>query len=87
MRLDDKTKLPVGTRIRFIKTLTSGPTGDHPAFLYARKGEGGVVTGHNDFQGHTVKWDGWEHAAFCAVFEEEFVVDDDVKVEDNTTEE
>jgi hypothetical protein len=31
--------LPVGTRIKFIKSLYSGPTGDCPAFVYAEKGD------------------------------------------------
>ena len=27
--------IKVGTKIRFLRTLTGNPTGDHPAFLYA----------------------------------------------------
>lgn len=64
-------RLPIGTRIVFLKDLTCGPTGDHPAFFFARKGEGGVVTGHNNFEGHMVKWDGWP-AAFGAELGTEF---------------
>jgi hypothetical protein len=65
-------KLPIGTRIVFLKALSQGPTGDTPAFLFARKGEGGVVTGHNDFEGHSVKWDGWPSASFGAELGTEF---------------
>lgn len=70
---DDRAeRLPVGTRIRFTKTLECGPTGDHPAFLYARKGEYGAVTGHSDVKGlHRVTWDGWP-TPFTATFGEEF---------------
>ena len=71
MSMKDKL-LPVGTRIRFVKTLTSGPDEDGPGNLYARRGEGGVVTGHGTPEGHWVKWDGWPHA-FGAEHGEEFV--------------
>lgn len=73
MLMDVETRLPIGTRIRFVKTLESGPDEDSPARLYARKGEGGIVTGHNDFEGHWVKWDGWD-ASFGARLGGEFVV-------------
>lgn len=65
--------LPVGTRIRFLKTLTEGPTEDHPGRLYASKGDLGTVV--DDFpcsEGHCVKWDGWPHAAFGATLGVEF---------------
>ena len=54
--------LPVGTRIRFTRTLTGEATGDHPAFLYAEKGDGGEITGHGTPEGYWVKWDRWPHA-------------------------
>lgn len=38
--------LPIGTKIRFLATLTDGPNEDHPIILYARKGELGVINGH-----------------------------------------
>lgn len=57
----EKTVL-TGTRIRFLKTLTSGPDEFSPGNLYARKGDGGVVAGHGTPEGHWVKWDGWPHA-------------------------
>lgn len=66
--------LPVGTRIRFLKELSSGPDEYSPGNLYARKGEGGVVTGHGCWEGHWVKWDKWKHpfGAVCGVdFEED----------------
>lgn len=56
------TLLPVGTRIRFTRTLTEDATGDHPAYIYARKGDEGEVTGHGTSEGYWVKWDKWPHA-------------------------
>lgn len=53
--------LPVGTRIRFTKTLTEPACGDHPAFIYARKGELGEITGHGTREGYWAKWDRWPH--------------------------
>lgn len=63
--------LPVGTRIRFLRTLTESPCEDHPGLIFARKGDGGEVTGHGCPEGHWVKWDNW-HAPFGAVLGEEF---------------
>lgn len=63
--------LPVGTRIRFLRTLAEAPTGDHPALLYAEKGEGGEVTGHGCTEGHWVKTDKWK-SPFGAVLNVEF---------------
>ena len=54
--------LPIGTRIRFIKSLYGHATGDSPACIYAEKGELGVVTGHGTPEGHWVKTDNWPHA-------------------------
>jgi hypothetical protein len=52
-------------RIRFLRDITCGPTGDHPAFIYAAKGEGGHITHVGDcWEGYMVKWDGWQSAAF-----------------------
>ena len=59
-------KLPVGTRIRFKVDIREDATGDHPAFIYARNGDGGVITGHGCGEGYWVKWDGWPKAAFGA---------------------
>lgn len=53
--------LPIGTRIKFIKELTSPPTEESPAFLFARKDDLGTVTGHGCWEGHWVKWDRWHH--------------------------
>ncbi len=66
--------LPVGTRIKFIKSLYSGPTGDCPAFVYAEKGDGGVITGHGTPEGYWVKWDKWPHA-FGASHGTEFIAE------------
>lgn len=56
-------KLPVGTRIKFTKTLACGPTGDHPALLFANEGDAGEIVRHNDVnhEGYMVKVDWWPH--------------------------
>ena len=59
-------KLPIGTRIEFLQTLTSGPSDHSPGNHYATKGDFGEVTGHGCSEGHWVKWDGWKSAAFGA---------------------
>ena len=51
--------VPVGTRIRFTRDLECGPTGDHPAFIYARKGDLGRITGHGTREGYWATWDRW----------------------------
>ena len=71
----EETKLPIGTRIRFIRTLDEGPTSDRPATLFASKGEKGEVTGHNEWEGYWVKTDTWPNP-FGAVLGKEFVADD-----------
>ncbi len=54
-----------GMRIRFLRDIDCGPTGEHPAFIYARKGEGGRITQVGGcWEGFWVKWDGWPSAAF-----------------------
>jgi len=65
--------LPIGTRIRFVKSLYGDATEDSPACIYAEKGGFGEVTGYNDHEGHWVKWDAWPHASFGAVLGDEFV--------------
>lgn len=64
--------LPVNTKIRFIKELSSGPDEFSPGNLYAREGSFGVVTGHGCVEGHWVKWDKWD-APFGAICGVEFV--------------
>ena len=65
-------KLPIGTRIEFLKTLTSGPDEDGPGNYYATKGDGGEVTGHGCHEGHWVKWDGYKINPFGATYEKDF---------------
>lgn len=55
----DRVGLPVGTRIRFTRTLSEGPSEEHPGRLYATKGEMGWVTGHGAREGYWVKTDSW----------------------------
>ncbi len=66
-------KLPIGTRIRFLKELYQGPTGDTPAFVFAKPGTFGTVVGHDCKEGHRVLWEKWPSAAFGAVLGTEFV--------------
>ena len=73
---DNKRLLPVGTRIRFVKSMYENATGDHPAFVYAEKGDGGIVTGHGTREGHWVKWDKWPHA-FGAEYGIEFIAEEE----------
>lgn len=54
-----------GMRIRFTKTLKGLPTGDHPAFIYACKGDGGRITKIGGcWESYWVKWDGCPDPAF-----------------------
>lgn len=64
--------LPIGTRIRFIKELSSGPDEDSPGNLYAEKDDLGEVTGHFSAEGHWVKRDKWK-TPFGAVYGTEFL--------------
>lgn len=52
-----------GDRIRFLRRLDCGPTEDHPAFVYANKGETGeIVEVGGCAEGFLVKTDSWPHA-------------------------
>ncbi len=73
---DNKKLLPVGARIRFIKSIYGDATGDYPACVYAEKGDGGVVTGHDTPEGHWVKWDKWP-LAFGAEYGFDFTEEGD----------
>ncbi len=54
-----------GMRIRFLRDLGCGPTGEHPAYTYARKGDGGrIVRKGTCWEGFMVLWDNWPSAAF-----------------------
>ena len=55
-------KVPIGSRIRFLKELTEGPCGDHPALLYAKEGELGSVVSYRCSEGYWVKTDGWPNS-------------------------
>ena len=71
---DEQRLLPVGTRIRFVKSLYGDATEDSPACVYAKMGDGGVVTGHGTPEGHWVEWDEWPHA-FGAEHGVEFITE------------
>lgn len=58
--------LCVGTKIRFKRTLSCGPTGDHPALEYAHHNETGEITKIGGcWEGYWVKADGWPAAFGC----------------------
>lgn len=65
-------KLPIGTRIQFVKQLDADATGDHPAIIYARKDEHGSIVSYEAKEGYLVKTDNWP-ASFGAIHKEEFV--------------
>lgn len=67
------TKYKIGTKIEFIQELCSPPTSDTPEFLYAKKGELGIITGYNDYEGYMVKTDSYPHS-FGAVINKEFKI-------------
>lgn len=59
------SKYAAGMRIRFLRDLTVGATGDHPPLVYAYKGDGGRITRVGGcWEGFWVKWDKWQSAAF-----------------------
>lgn len=46
---------PVGTRIRFKRTITESACGDHPEFLLCIAGEYGVIVGYGTVFPYKVK--------------------------------
>ncbi len=71
--MQEQEKLPIGTRIKFLTDLTADACGEHPAYIYAKKGDEGEVTGHGCWEGHWVKWDKWKEP-FGAKLGEDFIV-------------
>lgn len=61
--------LEIGTRIRFNRDLTEPASGDHPALLYAYKGEAGTIIGYSAKEGYLVRAD-HHHAKFGAALHE-----------------
>lgn len=55
-------KIPIGTPIRFTKELSCGPSDEHPALLYAKRGQLGEITGWNDRpdEGYMVRTSDWQ---------------------------
>ncbi len=51
--------LAVGTKIRFTQTLDAPSNEDHPAIVYAYRGETGRVIGHDAIEGYQVVSDRW----------------------------
>lgn len=68
----DKTELPIGTRIKFVRGLYGAANSESPACVYAEKGDLGIVTGHGCWEEHWVKWDKWD-APFGAKLGEDFI--------------
>lgn len=64
--------LPIGTRIRFVKTLEAAANEDHPDIIYAFKGEPGRVVGYGASEGYWVEVD--NHGRRFGASREEFVV-------------
>ena len=79
--------LPIGTRIRFLHTITEDADGDHPEFLLAKYGTYGTITGYISEElkaarqqagwparDYDVTWDGFTQAGFYANEGEDFEV-------------
>ncbi len=64
--------LPVGTCIRFTKTLTAAADEDHPELIYCTKGELGEITGNHLAQGYAARVYTWPNSFW--VYEDEFEV-------------
>ena len=62
------TQLPkAGDRIRFLRTLESGPDEDGPGNHYATKGDLGTIDRVGGcWEGYMVFWDKWKGASFGA---------------------
>ena len=73
----DAIKHPIGSRIRFLDDITGPASGDHPAYIYAKGGDLGRITDHNEVahEGYWVTWDGWD-ASFGASDKEFEVVNE-----------
>lgn len=58
--------MQIGTKIRFTRDLTGDATGDHPAFIYAYRGETGMITKIGGCkEGYWAKTNTWEAAFGC----------------------
>ena len=71
--MNTDTAIPVGTRIKFTKTLTESANEDHPDIIYARKDELGTVVGNGCSEGYWVTWDAWPHKFGASVNEFEIL--------------
>lgn len=60
------------TKIKFTKTLTEAASGDHPALLYAKEGETGIIGAGSSPEGYWAKVDG--QPDWFGVREEEFEI-------------
>lgn len=64
-KLKPRPDFQAGMRITFLRDLEEPASCEHPAYLFARKGEGGRITRVGGCtEGYWVKWDGWPSAAF-----------------------
>lgn len=58
--------LAVGTKIRFLRTLTSPANEEHPALEYAHHNETGEITEvGNCWEGYWAKTDNWPNSFGC----------------------
>lgn len=71
-------KHPIGTKIKFIKTLTEGANDEHPGCLFATDGETGIIVSHNASEGYMVKTDSYD-APFGASYGDEFILVEAIK--------
>ena len=71
-------KLPIGTRIRFVKDLYEPANEDHPPLMFAVKDQTGVVQGYCGHEGHFVETR--SGIKFGASYGTEFVEDVDEPV-------
>jgi hypothetical protein len=53
-------KIPIGTKIKFLKDLTERANEDHPDIIFAEKDDTGEIISYDAWEGYLVKWDKWD---------------------------
>ena len=59
MSKQDIDLMPVGTKVKFTKLLFDEACGDHPAILFARPNDTGVIHSHGKFNHYRCQADGY----------------------------
>ncbi len=72
MRSMEKLLIPVGTRIKFTKTMRRAACEDAPEQVFAYVGEHGAIVGHGTKEGYWAVTDAWPNE--FGVSDEEFDV-------------